>query len=521
MSMQTPLDSTNSLKSNRAQTVSGLGGQASFFFLGNVFTLLIGLPLQIFVARMLGADGLGTFGLIEGGMSLVAGLIAFGLAPALVKFIPAHLERGEHACIRKLVGHGAAILLAAGAVAYGLMLLVLPLAVQRWPLLADHRAAIVVMGLLIPLSLMAFYLQQGLRGFQEIRYMVLGSSFMQLTVKAVLAVVLLTMGFHLLGYVWAVVLSVLCACAWMGWGLWRKLSAMPESAAVDCGESKSAWRNYAKVMYTGSLIGMGSAYLDRFLLGIFVGAAPVGVLVVVKQLQQMPAIFLQMFLAVAAPMFSSAHARDDAHERQHIYHLTTDWVIRLSAPLIIFFLLFAEPLLNLYGGRFADEGRYALWIMLAGQIVNLAAGPVGNLLNMCGMEKLMLRLSIYQMAISAVGLVVLVPYSGLTGAAIVIATSTIFINLAAFSYARKSLGLRWFDPRYLRWLAPLAASLAAGIVAVKLGSPDPRAALLMLYLVLLYGVFHGVSLAQGLHEDDRELLAHLRVKLGMKKGNMT
>lgn len=508
------------MSQSNTNTASRLGGQAAYFFIGNVFTLLVGWPLQIYVARMLGAGNLGVYSLIEGGVGLVAGFIAFGLAPTLVKFIPSHLVRGEHGCIRKLVKQGAVMLLVSGGIAYALVLLAVPLASHHWPVLADHQTAVIVMGLLIPLSLIVFYLQQGLRGFQEIRYMVLGSSFMQLTVKAVLAVLLLAMGFHLMGFVWAVVVSVMCSCIWMGLGFWKKISALPKSADTACSESKRAWRDYAKVMYSGSLLGMGGAYLDRFLLGIFVGAAPVGVLVVVKQLQQMPVIFLQMFLAVAAPMFSAAHARDDARERQHIYHLTTDWVVRLSTPLFIFFLLFAEPLLNLYGGQFADEGRNALWILLGGQIVNLATGPVGNLLNMCGMEKLMLRISAYQMVISAVGLVLLVPPYGLTGAAVVIAISTIFQNLVALISARKALGIRWADPRYIRWLAPLALSLAAGTGAAMFGPADPGATLLALYLVMLYGIFHGVSLLQGLHEDDRELLRHLRAKLGLAKGSI-
>ena len=98
---------------------SQLGGQAAFFFLGNVFTLLVGLPLQIYVARMLGTGGLGVFSLIEGGVSLTAGLVSFGLAPTLVKFIPFHLERREFACIRRLIVEGASLLLISGGLAYG------------------------------------------------------------------------------------------------------------------------------------------------------------------------------------------------------------------------------------------------------------------------------------------------------------------------------------------------------------------------------------------------------------------
>lgn len=497
-------------------TASRLGGQAAYFLIGNVFTLLVGFPLQVFVARMLGTDGLGVFSLIEGVMSMAAGFIAFGLAPTLVKFIPAHLERGEHAAIRRLVTLGATILLAAGGIAYGITLLATPFVAQYWPELASHSDAVIVMGLLIPLSLIMFFLQQGLRGFQEIRYMVAGSSFMQLTVKAVLAVVLLSLGFHLMGYVWAVVVSVLCGVAWMAVGLRRKLAALPAPAQDGGGEvHKKAWRDYAKIMYSNSLLGMGGAYLDRFLLGAFVGAGPVGVLAVVKQLQQLPVVFLNMFLAVAAPMFSAAHARDDKAELQHIYHLTTDWVIRLSAPLFIFFFLFAEPVLGLFGPGFAAEGVYPLWIILAGQLVNLAFGPVGNLMWLSGLEKRALRLSVYQMVLTTVGLLVLVPMFGLAGAALAISSAVVFINIAEYLAAKKQIALRWSDRRYLRWIAPALAACAAGLAARLYGPSQAGPVWLITYLALLYGVFHGVSLLQGLHEDDRELLGHLRAKLGM------
>lgn len=508
------------MSQSRPNTANRLGGQASLFFLGNVFTLLVGFPLQIYVARSLGADSLGIFSLIEGGVGLAAGLMGFGLASALVKFIPTHLELGEYACIRKLVGKGALILLVAGSMAYGVLLLVFPIAARAWPVITDHQAAVTLMGLLIPLGLIAFFLQQGLRGFQEIRYMVLGSSFMQLTVKAVLTVLLLALGFQLMGYIWAVVISVLCACAWLGYGLWKKLSAMPKIRDASCGEQQRAWRNYAGIQYTGSLLGMGAQYLDRFLLGIVVGAAPVGILAVVKQLQQMPGIFLQMFLAVAAPMFSAAHARGDAQERQHIYHLTTDWVMRLSAPLFIFFLLFAEPLLNLYGQEFVHEGLRAFQILLLGQAINLGFGPLGNMLNMSGKEGFMLRLSAYDLVISMASVVILVPSFGLTGAAMAITFSTLVMNFAAMWAARTLLGIRWADRRYLRWIVPFAASIAVGVGASTLGPQEVGVTWLVMYLVLCYGVFHGVSLAQGLHEDDRELLGHIRAKLGLAKGGV-
>jgi O-antigen/teichoic acid export membrane protein len=497
---------------NKTNTANQLGGQAAFFLFGNIFTLLVGLPLQIYVARMLGAADLGVFSLIDGGVGLASGLVAFGLAPTLVKFIPAHLERGEFSCIRRLIGRGALILLAAGGVAYGSILLAMPLVTQFWPVLTGFRNEITVMGLLVPLGLLVFFLQQGLRGFHEIRHMVIGSSFMQLTVKVALTLLLLSMGFHLLGYIWAVVASVLCAAAWMLAGLWRKMAAMPKAPDAECKTQQSAWFNYARIQYIGSLLGMGTQYLDRFLLGIFAGTAPVGVLLVVKQLQQMPVIFLQMFLAVAAPMFSAAHTRGDAGQRQHIYHLTTDWVVRLSAPLLIFLAVFTEPLLGLYGQEFAMEGKHALWILLAGQAINLGFGPLGTMLNMSGSEGFLLKLALYEAAVSIAGFLILVPTFGLRGAAASITISITFQNIASMWAARSRLSMRWADRRYLGWFMPALLSSAFALMLHHVFTMQ-SAVILAGELGMLYVVFWGVSWLQGINEDDRQLLHQLRERL--------
>jgi len=494
---------------SKSKTASRLGGQAAFFLLGNIFTLLVGFPLQIYVARKLGTDGLGAFSLIEGGVSLVAGLVAFGLAPTLVKFIPMHLVRGEYGNIRRLIRSGVLILVSAGVGMYGLMYLLFPIITQYWPDLEKHRQAVYVMGLLVPLGLVLFFLQQGLRGFQEVRYMVLGSSFLQLTVKALLALLLLSAGFHLVGYVWAIVISVFCAVGWMSFGMQRSLASMPTSHGYKCDESVEAWRDYAKVMYSGSLLGMAGGYLDRFLLGLFVDSQAVGILFVIKQLQQMPVIFLQMFLSVASPMFSSAHARGDHVELEHIYRLTVDWVVRLSAPLFIFFFIFAEPLLGLYGADFAKYGILPFWVLLAGQVINLGFGPIGNVMYMSGLESKALRISVYQTGLNIIGYIALTPIFGLMGVVLVTASAMLYVNIAEYVALRRESSMRWFDRRYLRWVMPLLVSATVGVVAKEYGPIDVGPVLLVVYLVGLYLIFHGLSFIQGLHDDDKEILRHM------------
>ena len=197
---------------------------------------------------------------------MAAGLVGFGVAATLPKFIPHHLERQEYASIRRLIVRGFSVLLVAGLLVYAALLLLLPVVEQHWPALSGYRRAVILMGVMVPLGLLIFFLQQGLRGFHEIRYMVMGSSFLQLTAKVLLTVVVFAAGMRLSGYVFAVVASTLLAFLWMAAGLVAKFREMPANAIVGCPRraprsrrgatmracnSLARWSGSARAIWTG------------------------------------------------------------------------------------------------------------------------------------------------------------------------------------------------------------------------------------------------------------------------------
>jgi O-antigen/teichoic acid export membrane protein len=299
----------------------------------------------------------------------------------------------------------------------------------------------------------------------------------------------------------------------MAVGLWRKVAALPRNIETSIADNASAWRSYAAVMYSNSLLGLIAAHLGRFVLAAFFGPSPVGVWSVVTQLYVLPNVILNMLIAAAVPMFSAAHARDDSAERQHLFHLVTDWSVRAALPLILFFLIFGDLLLRLYGEEFAVSGRYALWIMSGAQAINLSFGPLGYMLNATGLEKAALRLAAFQALLTLAGFVTLVPLWGLNGAAITSTGAIVFINIAEFALARRRLGLKWWSPRYLKWLLPSVIASASGIL-FRIGVAMNSGVLeLVIAFVLVYSIFQVVSLAQGLNPDDRALLTNVRGRL--------
>jgi O-antigen/teichoic acid export membrane protein len=489
-----------------------LGTQALIAFGGSLFTLAVGLPLQVYVARVLGAEGLGQFGLLEGIVNTASGLLSFGVASTALRFIPAHLEKSEYGDVRRLLRFAVFLLLSVGVAAYPAMLLVFPLAERVWPELHGHAAELALISLMLPLGMLLFLLQQALRGFQDIRSIVLGGSILQLSVKALATIAAFAAGLTLSGYIMATLLSTCFAAGWMAYALWRRVRALPPSPVrYEAGFAK-VWIRYATIMYLGSLLGAVTGYLDRFLLGTFIGVGSIGVLLIIRQLQQLPQVFNQLLLAVGAPMFAAAHSRDDATGRDHLYVLGTDWMMKLSLPLLVFLFAFGGPVLRLFGPQFEEQGVLALWIVLAGQTINLAFGPIGNLAIMSGLETSMLRLSVYNAILGVALMVGLTPLFGLVGVAVATAAQSIFINIAVMWLLRTSLRLRWWNQRYIGWLAPTFASIIVAGVVFYSGAAY-GAMLLGATLVAVYLSFGTVVLLQGLNEDERDLLIYLKKRL--------
>jgi O-antigen/teichoic acid export membrane protein len=214
-------------------------------------------------------------------------------------------------------------------------------------------------------------------------------------------------------------------------------------------------------------------------------------------------------LVIGAPLFASAHSDNNAAERQHIFNLLTDWVVRSSLPLVMFLLVFGGDVLELYGPDFAHKGTVALRILVGAQFFSLISGPVGNVAMMSGLEWQAVRLWVIVTILLAVALAVLTPIMGLIGVALASGLAAVFGNMSLMALVRKKLDVRWWDHRYSDWLPQCGATLAATSIALFLPTPL-NATRLITCLAVMYGATLGATFVQGWHEDDKLLLRHVQ-----------
>ena len=107
---------------------------------------------------------------------------------------------------------------------------------------------------------------------------------------------------------------------------------------------------------------------------------------------------------------------------------TTRTMILLGLPPAIVLLVWSEQILVLFGAEF-ENATMTLRILLIGQLINLATGPVGNLLAMTGHERLLRNILLAAMALMLMLAVALIPAFGAAGAAAAVAVTMAAHNL--------------------------------------------------------------------------------------------
>lgn len=222
------------------------------------------------------------------------------------------------------------------------------------------------------------------------------------------------------------------------------------------------------------LVLLASPWMMTLFLAKYATTAEVGVLRVVLQFTVLLGFLLTAAETSLSPQIAALHSQ---HRLKDLLNSTKKMTLLLSilggGPALIL-IIFAEPLLALLGPEFTS-GATAMRILVAGQMVNLATGPVGSFMAMTGLERQSFRNALVGTGLVVVLCLLLAPSMGITGAAIAGAASTVYRNLAlsVTIWRRHGLFLPLGLARQLK--APVDAAAAPQINPAKSRPPEAMA----------------------------------------------
>jgi O-antigen/teichoic acid export membrane protein len=489
------------------------------FLLGTLFTVAAGYLFKIYLAHALGAEALGiyTLGMTAGGLVSIVG--AAGVPSIASRFVAIYASSGQTRKLGRFLWFGGVILLASNVVVGCAMV-----AGRHWiayrlyhtPALARYMhifAAIMVLG-----ALTTFF-GQALGGYKDVARRTVITNFIGTPATMVLTVALLSLGLGLWGYLAAQVGSASLVLGLLLTAVWRltpKAARHPFSAPEDAAQARLGKEvlSFAVLAFGTQALEFTSSQSDRIVLGIYLNAREVGIYSVAASMVAFVGLFLTSINQIFAPTIAELFAKGEHDLLLRLYQTLAKWSLGLSIPLALGIMIFAKPLMGIFGADFR-EGWPVLVIASVGQLVSCGVGSVGNLLFMSNQMKRVVRAEAITVFLTLGLNFALIPRWGLVGAAIAAGATNVSLNLLWLRDVKKRLSIFPSGQGYASLLLPTAATIVVLVVVrMFLKSHVPDLLMVAIGLAAAYVAFALSALRFALDEQDKVLAtsAYARIR---------
>lgn len=479
--------------------------QSGVVFAGTIFTAVLGYVFKVYLAHVLGAEALGLYALgmtIIGFLGIINGL---GLPDSAVRFVALYSASGKFTALRSLLWNGSWILLASNLVIAGVVLKGGPWIAIRFYHSPQLVRYLPLFALIMVTGALNTFFGKVLAGYKEVGRRTIITRFVASPLTMAVTVVLVILGGGLWGYLEAQIASAVVVLVWLGSLVWRITPVAARS--LDLSKltiDREVW-SFSAAMFGVGMMEFLMSQTDRVALGHYRGAHDVGVYAVAATLVAYEPIILQSVNQIFAPVIADIHTRGDHVLLGRLFQTLTKWMLGLSFPLAMVMIVFARPIMAMFGREF-EVGWPILVIGTCGQLVNCGVGSVGCMLLMSGNQRRLVRVQAYMAAMMVILSVGLVPLWGVWGAAVAAAVTNVGVNVWNLMEVRSALKLSPYNRSYLKLLPSLAGALLTIWLVSKVPvsvSMKTDVTMIFVALVSAYGAFSAVALLMGLGEDDR------------------
>jgi O-antigen/teichoic acid export membrane protein len=504
-----------SLETQKFRSQMGqISRHSAAFFTGTMFTAAVGYLFKVYLARMLGAEALGVYAL---GMTIIGflGLFsALGLPQSAVRFVAMYTATGQGAELRAFIIRCVAMLLVANILVGVLVVFAGPWVAEHFyhtPALARYFK---LFALIMFFGALTTFFGQVLQGYKDVSRRTVITNFVGTPLMIAITVGLVMHGEGLWGYLVAQVLGAVAVLVLLVITVWKLSPFAVRKLLGPVLPLESQVISFGTTVFGIGMLEFFLAQADKILIGFFINAPEVGIYAVAMAIVAFIPVALQSVNQIFSPTIADLHSRGEQELLGRLYRTLTKWILGLTLPLAAVTIVFARPLMRIFGPAF-EPGWIVLVIGTLGQLVNCATGSVGYLLMMSGNQKRLIRAQAAMTGITLLSNAALIPKWGITGAALSSAVTNALSNVWYLRELRRCLGMSPYNRSYFRLLPPAVASITAVLVLRSaLGWVRPEWIVIVLSGVVSYVLLLSVAYGMGLNDDDRVIaqavLARLR-----------
>ena len=415
------------------------GGISFFYRFGG---LILGYILTLIIANLFGARGLGDYVLAITVLRLFTLFAKLGFDTTSIRFLAAFSDQKKWSSIHHFRKQIIFILLFT-SIFSSLAMYFFALPISEL-INANHRYIQLNSFFVLPLTFFILH-YQSLRGIKRIADFSFFYRVSQVLFSIIFIIVLYQFTIskdvpiyaYLLSVFVVFILSIISFRYWL-----KKKSLGIESAELEIIGYRKLFSISIPLMFAQS-VQFIMAWTDKLMLGAMTTSSDVGVYHTAFKLSMFASIILMSINSIAAPKFAESYAKNDIIGLKKIAQQSTKMIFWGTLPLLIVFFLFPGFLLGLFGAEF-KIAVITFLIISCGRLVSSFSGPVGNILQMTGMQSIYAKILFFGSVFNIILNLWLIPIYGINGAAIASMISVIIWNISMVLVVKNKFGFYTF-----------------------------------------------------------------------------
>ena len=487
---------------------------ASFVLIGTLIGRACGYGSRLIIARL----GVGDYGLVSLGfaaLSVVAILSLVGMQSGVVRYVSFYKGREDKGRIKGTIISALRITLPLSLI----LALILFWQANWLSIHFFHDATLTpilrVFSIGIPFLVLTSNFLSATIGFQDMRYSVYTQYIFQEPLKLALIVILLALGFGVLGAAWGWVITLITTSFLAFYFLEKKVFPIFRTGVKAVSVDKELL-SFSLPLLFASIAGLIMGWTDTLMLGYFSSSGDVGIYNAALPTAQVISAIPGAFVAIFFPVVSELYARNKIDDLRRTYTAVTKWMLSLIFPALLLVLLFPQQVIGILFGAEYIAGATALWILVLGFAVGAVLGPAGAILQTYGRTKTIMMTTYIGAAVNFLLNFLLIPIYGINGAAIATAVSLALLYMLKFLFARRVAKVQPFKLSYFKIIVAslIAVSIVYAITKYLIGVSIPSLIGMLFVFLALY--FFLLLLFKSFEQEDLMIMRAIDQRLGTK-----
>ena len=370
---------------------------SSFVFIFNSLGILINLLITILISRKLGLASLGIFTLVVSNIRLLSFIYKIGLDITLIRFVDNNLIQNKSNLTNLIYNNSIKITLLIGFLS---SLFIFPFKNDLSLLLLKESEIsnyfIIICISAIPLSIIIINsgLLKGIKNYKLF-------SFLQFfIVNAITLLIYFIFSNNINNifivlqiYMFVIVVVAICSTIYIFIKYKFNFINSPVKKII-----KSKLIKITIPVFLSNSLNTIVPLIDIFMIGIISSPEEVALYNVSFRIATISILILSSVNHVTMPLIAEYNKHKNKGKLIKIIKKSTALSIFLSLPIFILIIFFPEKILLIFGEKFLD-GKLILFILILSQIVNIFTGPLGDVLQMVGLEKINKNITIFSILI--------------------------------------------------------------------------------------------------------------------------